>query len=78
MNFVLLSEPQPKISFFMQQKRLVVQTNVNQLFGAKHNAASDWFSQTVVSSQNLFLLINQQIVTSDRIHVFILAQKLMQ
>jgi hypothetical protein len=75
---VSIKKSQSQVLVFMSQERLIVKADVNQLFGTKHDAACNWIFYGITPSYDLFPVINQQVVTSNRVKVGVLREEHVQ
>ncbi len=72
---VLFYEPETKVALFVEKEFLVVETNLDQLIGSEHDPAGDRVILAAASLQNDLIVINEEIVACDRVHVPVLCEE---
>ena len=72
---VIFHEPEAKVALFVEEELLGVETDVDQLVGSEHDPTRDRVFLAVSSLQNCLIVIDEEIVAGNRVHVPVLRKK---
>jgi len=75
---VAIEESHPQVTVFVPQERLVVQTDVDQLFGTEHDAAGNRVFHRIAPTDDFLTIIDEQVVTGRRVEARVLGQEEVQ